>query len=316
PTNTNLYTAAPQSLSNAEKSSNRVSPNNMFQTNTSLSLISSRYTDNLVASSNGYFMDPLFLSSLGKEEMLDLLRSDLRSKYEYVRPAVTLSVGFSVSNHWLTSGGGNAFPKSVLNPNAIFRLKRDRFILESGIGFSRESSYLTRDTRYRPLLGTFNNLDSVSFTYDTVNGTEIPTYHYHAVSVYDSVEHINKGRSDVSYLYASIPVSAGYSFNFKRHSLILKTGLIFSFLLNKSGYVSPFATSDNIITATEESGFRKSNSLKWSLEASYEYMFNDKASLFFGPVYTTFLGNPFRGTQTLQKRNDYFGLKTGFIWNF
>jgi hypothetical protein len=45
-------------------------------------------------------------------------------------------------------------------------------------------------------------------------------------------------------------------------------------------------------------------------------MLNDKASLFFGPGYTTFVGNPFRSTQILPKRNDYFGLKTGVIWNF
>jgi hypothetical protein len=292
------------------------SSNNVFQAFSGLSSMTGRYADNLIASSNGYFLDPFRLSGMDKEEILGLLKNDLRSHYDYVRPVLTLSVGFSISNHWLTSSGENAMPASVLNPNAIFRLKREHFILETGIGISRESSYLTRDTRYHPLIGSYHNLDSISFVYDSINGTEIPTYHYHDVSVYDSVEHINKGRSDMSYVFASIPVFAGYSFNFKRHSILLKSGLIFSFLLNKSGYITPFSATDNIITSTEESGFRKSNSLKWSLEASYEYMLNDKASLFFGPVYTTFVGNPFRSTQILPKRNDYFGLKTGFIWNF
>lgn len=274
--------------------------------------ITARYGEMMLASSNTFLLDPFRLSLLNHEEMMNLVTSDLRSGYDYVRPALIMSIGFSLGQHWLVSGDETQLPVSMLNPSAQFRMKRDNLILETGFGISRESARLSRDTRYYPLVGSYNNLDSISFTYDTVAGAEIPVYHYHQVNLYDSVEHVSTGKSDVTYLYASIPVFAGYTWNFRRHNFLLKTGLIFSFLLNKSGHVPAFTSADSQVSSVFERGYSNSYGVKWAVEADYEFMITDKTSVFLGPVYSRY----FRGSAAIPKQNGYFGIKSGLIWNF
>lgn len=274
--------------------------------------ISSRFGEMMLASSNTFLLDPFRLTLLNQEEMMSLVRRDLRSSYDYVRPALSLSIGFNLGQHWLVSGDQNLLPVSILNPSAQFRVKRDNLILETGFGISRESARLSRDTRYYPLVGSYSNLDSISFTWDTVAGSEIPVYHYHSVNVYDSLEHLNKGTSDVTYLFASIPVFAGYTWSFRRHNLLLKSGVVFSFLMNKSGYVPAFSATDSQVSSVLERGYDNAFSVKWAIEADYEYMITDKTSVFLGPVYSRY----FRGSVSLPKQNGYFGIKSGLIWNF
>lgn len=280
----------------------------------SLTTIKALYRINIAASVEEQFIDPFQLSSMDRNEMLELLKKDLRSNYDYARPDISLSLGLSAANDRHISTD-NCLPSSRFNSNIFIRVKRERLFLETGLGITREKSSISRNTKYLPLIGIYNNLDSITFTYDPGQGP-IPNYHYSNASVYDSVEKTNISNISTTYVYANIPVLAGYEFNFKRHSLLLKTGIIFSILVNKSGASVPLNISEGIITSSGELGIRKTTYSQWTVEANYEYLINDSFSAFLGPVYSAFLDNPFRDKQAYRKNDAYFGLKTGLIWNF
>ncbi len=263
-------------------------------------------------------VNPFGWNSLSSDEILDILKKDLRSHYDYARsPKLEWSAGIAASPEWLLTNSGNDFGKKNMLTSVFVRAKRQHFFLETGISVYTEKTSNTQNVNYLPLLGSYQNLDSVTFVYDPQGGPQ-PTYYYHEIKIYDSIIHMAEVSQNASCTFAGIPVLVGYSYDFGRHGFTFKTGPVFSYMISKNLPSPEFSllNEDKIITSVNTSNVRNKMNLQWKFEMNYQYALSSRVTLLFGPYYTATISQPYERKKLNSGLPAYFGTKAGLMWNF
>ena len=117
------------------------------------------------------------------------------------------------------------------------------FSISSGAGISMSNDVSKIAVEYNDYLGSYNKLDSISFTFNDQAHNFIPKYYMSSEKVWDTVPLLDYQDIKMRYTYLRIPLVLGYDFWKKgRFSLGVRLGTAISLLLNSrqlSGNYNP-----------------------------------------------------------------------------
>lgn len=109
-----------------------------------------------------------------------------------------------------------------------------RYVVRTGIGLSISKGFYEYKVDYNEYLGSYNALDSVTFSLAENNFNLIPTYYFSTSDVYN--ENLSSYYTKLyrRFIYLQIPLELGYDFYKKgSFSMGLRTGPMLSLLMNQ-----------------------------------------------------------------------------------
>jgi len=155
--------------------------------------------------------------------------SDSQSKKKKPKsnPDWYFSLGIQYTPEWMfnTIEGG----KYVNNLGAEGTFTYGKYSIRTGMGLSITKGTNELAVEYNDYLGSYNKLDSMSFSWDGAIHDYIPTYYLKSQDVYDSLMKLEYPKIVKRYTYLQIPVVFGYD--------VLRSG-IFSFGLRAGPILS------------------------------------------------------------------------------
>lgn len=199
----------------------------------------------------------------------DMTKGHLHDKY--------WKLGLEFSPEWITIPDNNNNIQSYgLDLSAKYFFS-DWFV-ESGLGvaFSKDDGLYNVDYQEALFKGSYEDVYDVTF--DTSNGTPIPTYYTKLVDVYDTIDHVTISENKNSYVYLNIPLNIGYSKALgEKFTFYAKTGLIASFKVYEN-IPTPTVTGTNttIIAITPLYHKRTSVHLQAQLNVGIDYYITEK----------------------------------------
>jgi len=108
-----------------------------------------------------------------------------------------------------------------------------KYSIRTGLGLSITKGTNELAVEYNDYLGSYNKLDSMSFSWNGSIHDFIPTYYMKSQDVYDSLMKLDYPKVVKRYTYLQIPLVLGYDFlRSGRFSVGLRAGPILSILLN------------------------------------------------------------------------------------
>jgi hypothetical protein len=108
-----------------------------------------------------------------------------------------------------------------------------KYSIRTGLGLSITKGTNELAVEYNDYLGSYNKLDSMSFSWDGSIHDYIPTYYMKSQDVWDSLMKLDYPKVVKRYTYLQIPIVLGYDFlRSGRFSIGLRAGPILSILLN------------------------------------------------------------------------------------
>lgn len=93
-----------------------------------------------------------------------------------------------------------------------YRFFDKRYLLRSGLGLSVSKGYYEYAVAYNEYLGSYNHLDSITFTLAANKFHLIPTYYQSERDVFDTGIQVTYSRVYKQHLYLQIPLEFGYDF--------------------------------------------------------------------------------------------------------
>ncbi|MBS4056231.1 MAG: hypothetical protein KGZ82_02810 [Bacteroidales bacterium] len=93
-----------------------------------------------------------------------------------------------------------------------YRFFDKRYMLRSGLGLSLSKGYYEYAVAYNEYLGSYNHLDSITFTLAANKFHLIPTYYQSERAVFDTGIQVTYSRVYKQHLYLQIPLEFGYDF--------------------------------------------------------------------------------------------------------
>jgi hypothetical protein len=122
--------------------------------------------------------------------------------------------------------------KYVNNFGAEGTFTYGKYSIRTGLGLSITKGTNELAVEYNDYLGSYNKLDSMSFTWNGAIHDYIPTYYLKTQDVYDSLMKLDYPKIVKRYTYLQIPVVFGYDvLRSGRFSVGLRAGPILSILL-------------------------------------------------------------------------------------
>ncbi len=167
-----------------------------------------------------------------------------------------------------------------------------RYLLRTGVGLSVAKGTNELMIEYNDYLGSYNQLDSISFAWDEKNYHLLPTYYLSNKDIWDSLLKLDYPKIIKRYTYIQIPLILGYDLIRKnRFSLGFRAGPILSVLMNSKTLTNDYdlgknriirinqVTPDRIQTNWQIQGginlsLHISNRFSLELEPTVKYYFN------------------------------------------
>jgi hypothetical protein len=108
-----------------------------------------------------------------------------------------------------------------------------KYSIRTGLGLSITKGTNELVVEYNDFLGSYNKLDSMSFSWDGATQDYIPSYYMSSQDVWDSLMKLDYPKVVKRYTYLQIPLILGYDFlRSGRFSIGLRAGPVLSILLN------------------------------------------------------------------------------------
>ncbi|MBP1672346.1 MAG: outer membrane protein beta-barrel domain [Bacteroidetes bacterium] len=140
----------------------------------------------------------------------------------FYRPEVIYNI---IENDKYIHNAGLEFTFHPFNP---------RYVIRTGIGLSISKGYYEYQVDYNKYLGSYNSLDSVSFSLAQNGFNLIPEYHFSNEDVYNESLDSYYTKIYKKFIYLQIPLEIGYDFYKKNtYSLGVRTGPLLSVLVNQ-----------------------------------------------------------------------------------
>jgi hypothetical protein len=120
------------------------------------------------------------------------------------------------------------------------------FSISTGAGISVANDVSKMTIEYNDYLGSYNKLDSISFTFNDQAHNFTPKYYMSSEKVWDTVPLLDNQELKMRYTYLRIPLVLGYDFWQKgRFSLGVRLGTAISLLLNSRQLSENYNPGDN-----------------------------------------------------------------------
>jgi hypothetical protein len=138
--------------------------------------------------------------------------------------------------------------KYVNNFGADLTLSFDRFFVRTGIGISVSKGTNELLVEYNDYLGSYQNLDSITFLWDSKHYYLLPTYHLTEKDVWDSLISLDYPTIIKRYTYLQIPLILGYDvIRIRSVSLGFRAGPILSILISSKQLTGDYDPGENLV---------------------------------------------------------------------
>ncbi len=140
----------------------------------------------------------------------------------YYRPEVIFNI---IENDKYIHNFGIEFKFHPFNP---------RYEIRTGFGLSLSKGYYEYQVDYNQYLGSYNSLDSVSFTVADNGFNLVPEYHFSNADVYNDYLSTYYTKIYRQHIYLQIPLEMGYDFiKTKKNAIGFRVGPTLSILMNQ-----------------------------------------------------------------------------------
>jgi hypothetical protein len=136
--------------------------------------------------------------------------------------------------------------KFVNNFGFDFTFYRGRTSIRTGAGISISQGLTEKAVEYNEFLGTYNKLDSISFTFNESAGDFYPTIHTSSENVWDSLPLYDSTEIIKRYTYLQIPLILGFDFWQKNRLTVgVRIGTIMSVMLKSKQLTGAYEAGAN-----------------------------------------------------------------------
>ncbi len=237
------------------------------------------------------------------------LAQDQESKY------FEAGVGFMLQK-WFNTVDGN--DQMAYNTDVYVRYSfAGNYFVQSGLGITTNTAQADWEVSMHEYIGSYNDLDSMTFVVDPVTNEVLPVYHTSNEDVNDTAVLTINEASNTTYTYFSLPIMAGYRFNSasSRFGFLLKTGFIMAMQLEKN--VSNYIGSDQrdiVLNTNNIAPGRYRTQWQYSFGVAANYRLSDRFRFELEPELRYFLRSAYENALPGQDENPYaVGVRMGLL---
>jgi len=197
----------------------------------------------------------------------------------------------------------------------LLRKRNKKFFIESGLNLTQNKFQTSNKTLYREYLGSYMDLDSISFYYDTLNNQTIPQYYWNEVNVWDTNVSQDVKTKELIIYHLKLPLYFGFTVSqFYRFKFSIITGPVFCILLSEKNGSEHEILNNNQIMYSTGSIYAQNikTQLIYTLSLSFEYFLTKRVILGLQPTYNYYL-NDYIFENDIPKNMQTYGLKTALI---
>ncbi len=238
-----------------------------------------------------------------------MLVQDQESKY------FEAGVGF-MPQKWFNTVDGN--DQMAYNTDVYVRYSfAGNYFVQSGLGITTNTAEADWEVSMHEYIGSYNDLDSMTFVVDPLTNEVTPVYHTSNEDVNDTAVLTINEATNTSYTYFSLPIMAGYRFNSvsSRFGFLLKTGFIMAMQLEKN--VSNYSGSDQrdiVLSKNNIAPGRYRTQWQYSFGVAANYRLSDRFRFELEPELRYFLRSAYENALPGQDENPYaVGVRMGLL---
>jgi hypothetical protein len=247
----------------------------------------------------------------------ELLQHDASRHVDYARKVNNWALGLSFMPEWQLNKKDDRSGKTRYSGSLSLRWNSGPFILETGIGLMNEESSNQYKLQYNQLLGVYQSLDTITFTYDSVHHQEIPHYQYTNDSVFDPATRTSNRIVTNHYSFIQVPFLMGIKKDFHRSTFSIKGGPVLSYLYKQSVDVPFMNDPDKKLRQTiDENPARLKTNWQWMLSIGYGYHVSDRIELTLESILRGYIDSPYERLNMPQVNPLYGGFRFGAFWSF
>jgi hypothetical protein len=181
----------------------------------------------------------------------DTLSDAKKKKSPLQKKEMSINLGVNYIPEWMFNTLEGDKYVNNFGLEGIFRI--ERYSIRTGVGLSITKGTNELAIGYNEYLGSYQDLDSIEFTWDEKHYHLLPTYYTSEKDVWDSLVKIEENKVIKRYTYLQIPLVLGYDFLQKgRFSMGVRTGPILSLLLTSKQLSANYDPGRDQIVAINE----------------------------------------------------------------
>lgn len=188
-----------------------------------------------------------FYTEVAQLKSEDELRNPVK---KWNRAERELSAGLSFTPEWLFNTAG-LDSKNARTAGLEINYRVHNYSVRSGISMSRTNSLQQWSFTYKPYLGSYQKLDSISFVFDNELRIIVPKYFLSDINLYDEQTRDDLSFTNAPFTYLQIPIILGYDFNTsKRLRFGIRTGPTLSILMTESNDNPDYNAGNNKLVSS------------------------------------------------------------------
>jgi hypothetical protein len=153
--------------------------------------------------------------------------------------------------------------------------------IRTGLGISISKGITENSVAYNEYLGTFNKLDSISFTFDENSYAFYPEIYTSSETVWDSAVLQDSNEIVKRYSYLQVPLVLGFDF-WQQGSFTLgvRVGTVMSLMLNSKQLTGAYEAGENLVVGSQKVSPDQLN-LNWQAVGGINARINMSEKMFF-----------------------------------
>ena len=206
--------------------------------------------------------------------------------------------------------------KNIFSVDFSFIYQMNKYIFQTGLGFTYYENNHNYKVNYREFLGTYNDLDSIAFVYNPGAGSVTPNYFWTETSVFDTANQTLTSGVTNFYSTLQIPLLIGYKiFELKRFSLFVKGGVLASFLVNKNEPGATYYSPDKKVTSIDYATPSRT-AVNWMFQGSLSagYQITQRLNLAVEPTVKYYFNNIYGRNINAGTQPYLLGIRTGLTY--
>ncbi len=238
-----------------------------------------------------------------------ILAQDQESQY------FEAGVGF-MPQKWFNTVDGN--DQMAYNTDVYVRYSfAGNYFVQSGLGITTNTAQADWEVSMHEYIGSYNDLDSMTFIVDPLTNEVTPVYHTSNEDVNDTAVLTVNEATNTTYTYFSLPIMAGYRFNTasSRFGFLLKTGFIMAMQLEKN--VNNYVGSDQrdiVLSTNNMAPGRYRTQWQYSFGVAANYRLSNRFRFELEPELRYFLRSAYENALPGQDENPYaVGVRMGLL---
>ena len=232
-------------------------------------------------------------------------------------PVRLFDIGLAFSPEWMFNAI-DSDSKTAYNIDMKLSYQHEKLIIQSGLSLGFNEGTNNFDIQYQQFLGTYQQLDSITFYVDPANGNVSPIYHTSEATIFDSVPNNISTAITKKYTYLRLPVLVGYEFALsEKWSIVPKVGAIISFNLETEMPSTIWNPGVNHINYTNQTtASRKSTSWQLHVSMAFRHNLSKKFLIELEPYFRQSVGKTYDENNSSITNPYSVGIGVGIIYRF